>query len=171
MKKIIFLILTCIILIGMSSCKKEGCTDKNANNYNSEANKDDNSCSFSSDKFVGTYKTENSSGSEIDSYTCTITKTDYNRITLTNIVNRGKVITATVINDEYITIDPYDNLIYETSNFTNMTTAIHIISGYGILENNFLTLELTVEYNAYEDDILIEELSTEAEITLTYNKL
>lgn len=33
----------------LSSCKKEGCTDSNASNYNSEAKKDDGSCVYPAD--------------------------------------------------------------------------------------------------------------------------
>ncbi len=32
--------------MGISSCKKEGCTDSTATNYNAEANKDDGSCTY-----------------------------------------------------------------------------------------------------------------------------
>jgi len=39
----------------MSSCKKEGCIDVFANNYSSDAVKDDGSCSYQSDYFVGRY--------------------------------------------------------------------------------------------------------------------
>lgn len=37
------------------SCKKKGCTDSYAENYNTEAEKDDESCTFLSDKLIGTY--------------------------------------------------------------------------------------------------------------------
>ena len=45
MKKLLF-----IALIGLTaiSCKKEGCTDENATNYNADAKKDDGSCTFAS---------------------------------------------------------------------------------------------------------------------------
>ena len=35
-------------VIALSSCKKEGCTDESAINYNSKAKKDDSSCEYSS---------------------------------------------------------------------------------------------------------------------------
>ena len=44
MKKLLF--LTAIISIGMVSCKKKGCTDPTAANYNMEAEKDDESCVY-----------------------------------------------------------------------------------------------------------------------------
>ncbi len=37
---------TLVILIGLSSCKKEGCTDSNAINYVESAKKDDGSCEY-----------------------------------------------------------------------------------------------------------------------------
>ena len=45
-----------LLLIGVSSCKKEGCTDATANNYNSEAKKDDGSCTYTDE--VDPYLTE-----------------------------------------------------------------------------------------------------------------
>ena len=44
MEKVIFLPL-CLILV-FSSCKKLGCTDPNANNYNSAANQDNGNCTY-----------------------------------------------------------------------------------------------------------------------------
>lgn len=44
--KNILLIVTCISTLTITSCKKEGCTDSNAMNYNSEAEKDDGSCTY-----------------------------------------------------------------------------------------------------------------------------
>lgn len=44
--KIIFASLTLVIGLGFSSCKKEGCTDPVAVNYNDDAEKDDGSCEY-----------------------------------------------------------------------------------------------------------------------------
>ncbi len=48
MKRTTFIIasLGLVIGLGVSSCKKEGCTDSTATNYNSSANKDDGTCEF-----------------------------------------------------------------------------------------------------------------------------
>ncbi len=46
----IFSIILGITILTTVSCKKEGCTDENANNYSSEAKKDDGSCSFDDNK-------------------------------------------------------------------------------------------------------------------------
>ncbi len=35
-----------IVGCGLASCKKEGCTDENAKNYNEEAKKDDGTCNY-----------------------------------------------------------------------------------------------------------------------------
>ena len=44
MKKIILLGL--VTVVAFSSCKKKGCMDPNANNFNAEAEKDDGSCTY-----------------------------------------------------------------------------------------------------------------------------
>ncbi|MEJ6637343.1 MAG: DUF4856 domain-containing protein [Crocinitomicaceae bacterium] len=45
MKKLL-LLLSLIVLVSLASCKKKGCTDPLANNYNTEAEKDDESCIY-----------------------------------------------------------------------------------------------------------------------------
>ncbi|MBD81209.1 MAG: DUF4856 domain-containing protein [Crocinitomicaceae bacterium] len=46
MRKISFWTIIIVALATFSSCKKEGCTDPEATNYNSEAKKNDNSCTY-----------------------------------------------------------------------------------------------------------------------------
>lgn len=54
--KNIFLLLTFgLLLTTITSCKKEGCTDNNATNYNSDAKEDDESCTYLGDQYVSKY--------------------------------------------------------------------------------------------------------------------
>lgn len=49
MKKVKFVtmaLMVAVLALGATSCKKKGCTDPNANNYNSEAKKDDGNCTY-----------------------------------------------------------------------------------------------------------------------------
>jgi len=46
MKKLNYLLILSIFVYGINSCKKKGCMDSNAANYNSEAKKDDGSCVY-----------------------------------------------------------------------------------------------------------------------------
>jgi hypothetical protein len=48
MKKPIAILLAAICALGLSSCKKKGCTDEQASNYSADAKKDDGSCTYDS---------------------------------------------------------------------------------------------------------------------------
>jgi len=48
------------ILLLFLGCRKKGCTDSYAINYNEKAKKEDGSCSYESDKFLGTYSVSDS---------------------------------------------------------------------------------------------------------------
>ena len=42
------ILLGLVTVVAFSSCKKKGCMDPNANNFNAEAEKDDGSCTYDS---------------------------------------------------------------------------------------------------------------------------
>ena len=63
--KLFPLYLICTVLV-ISSCKKKGCTDENALNYNSEAKKDDGSCTFH--ELPSSYSFTDGSGNSTVSY-------------------------------------------------------------------------------------------------------
>ena len=52
--------LLVILALGFSSCKKEGCIDAMAENYDNEAKDDDGSCTYARTKFLGTYNVDQS---------------------------------------------------------------------------------------------------------------
>jgi hypothetical protein len=47
-----------IACLSASSCKKEGCRDEIANNFNPEANVEDYSCTYEAEKMAGTFQVE-----------------------------------------------------------------------------------------------------------------
>ena len=52
------ILLSFLFLLGTTSCKEKGCTYPHAENYNADAKKDDESCTFLSDKLIGAYTIE-----------------------------------------------------------------------------------------------------------------
>lgn len=56
MKKFLFLLLLCMVTI-LTSCKKEGCTDSTATNYDKDARKDNGTCIFPDPRtpYLGSY--------------------------------------------------------------------------------------------------------------------
>lgn len=65
MKTIKLLLITALLAgaFGMVSCKKEGCTDPNANNYDSKAKKSNNTCTYPVINTSSTGKSGDISGS------------------------------------------------------------------------------------------------------------
>ena len=51
MKKIKILLIAISVIVA-TGCKKKGCTDPTAINYNIEAEKDDNSCKYNTDETI-----------------------------------------------------------------------------------------------------------------------
>ena len=96
MKKFLFGILVLSLLV--ISCKKEGCMDSSATNYDPDAKKDDGSCVFPDprDPYLGSYWVTDSmwlSGSfySLDTYALSITTegTAQDTIYLNNLWNDG----------------------------------------------------------------------------------
>jgi hypothetical protein len=49
------ILLVVSLTVSMTSCKKKGCVDAYAENFDAEAGKDDGSCTYLSNKLLGTY--------------------------------------------------------------------------------------------------------------------
>lgn len=60
MKYTRIIILSTILSVSILSCKKKGCTDCNATNYDMNAKKDDNSCQFVNEDLLGIYAVQDS---------------------------------------------------------------------------------------------------------------
>lgn len=103
MNSFVGLSIAAILICTTLSCKKEGCTDATATNYNSEAKKDDGSCTYPPvvdprDAFLGNYSVIDSGFGggttfvEAVSYSLNITTndTDADTIFLNNLSNNGK---------------------------------------------------------------------------------
>lgn len=127
------ILLIGIMLLGIMSCKKEGCTDSAAINYDAEAKKDDGSCIFPQpdprDPYLGSFLVTDTlymfgSFSEAVTYTLQVTTggTSADTIQLNNLWNDGSNYIA-IMNGSSFTIPsqqvsgPY----YATGsgNFTN----------------------------------------------------
>jgi hypothetical protein len=136
-------ILPVLILGGtllMSSCTKKGCTDSMANNYSSSAKKDDGSCKFDRDAFIGSYSatyTDLCDGISTGNMSITASTSAKNKVVITA---DGSNIVGTV-NGTGISI--------ESQNVGGLSW-----SGNGSINGNILTLNL-VYYDAFEDETCV----------------
>ncbi len=77
MKRTTSLILTGIIAFSITSCRKKGCTDETAANYDEEAKKDDGSCEYDTSYVVPTtYAFSDENGNSTVSYTGQLQRLD-----------------------------------------------------------------------------------------------
>jgi len=74
MKKIITLLALFVLLLTQSCflVKEEGCNDPSAENYDSDVDKNDGSCTYKRDKYIGIYKVNENCNTGNFSYTLTI---------------------------------------------------------------------------------------------------
>ena len=88
-KNIKFIGLASLLLLSATACKKEGCMDVLATNYNEEAKKDDGSCIYPTFEAPNTYTFTDGSGNNTVSYTGQIERLD--QLTeMATYVNSGK---------------------------------------------------------------------------------
>lgn len=89
-------ILAGTMTLTYSGCKKEGCTDTDANNYDEKADTDDGTCTYDSEKFIGVY-TSTSPCVAGGSWNTTISASSSSKtkVVVTNIGGLGSSATAT----------------------------------------------------------------------------
>lgn len=115
-----------------TSCGKKGCTDPNATNYDVDATEDDNSCTFDSDKFVGTYLVDeicNPGPINTNNISFSVAQGTANKatVTLTNWGNFGNSVVLTgTVSGNILTLDPNQQF---TVTYTGGSSQINISSG------------------------------------------
>ena len=100
MKQISLLLMICVV--SLTSCKKEGCTDTVAENFNEDAKTDDGTCSYQHDAFLGNYTVDESCAFEGDrSYVIKVVEgPNKNEIVIENLYNEGQKVKAIIVNKE-----------------------------------------------------------------------
>ena len=119
----------CCLLLAftLNSCGKKGCMDKDSNNYDPEATKDDGSCTYDpANKYVGTYIATDTlihlTGLDWSTNTATyetqylqtglvISKKDANAVSITNFGPCRETIDATVSTNNLIVQNPNSNCL------------------------------------------------------------
>lgn len=97
MKHTTKLILVAMLITSMLSCRREGCTDCNASNFNDKAKKDDNSCEFLNEELLGVYSVQDSITGPptmewyYDAYTIEVVRADCepNHLKISNYANKN----------------------------------------------------------------------------------
>ncbi len=127
------LVFGLILGLGIVACKKKGCTDALAENYNVEAKKEDGSCTYQRDKFIGTYQISSKCAYDDDTtYSITITEgPTVNDIIIQNFANESVNMKAKIVNNQIEFDDELIGIIFE---------------GDGYLVGS----ELTINYTACE---------------------
>lgn len=120
-----------ISFTSLSSCKKKGCTDSLAENYESKAKKDDASCTYAATDFFGTYTSSKTCSYEPNStFTMTVSEgPNKNEVLISNFGDFGLTLKATVNGNNLTFKDNDVDATYE---------------GTGYITGNQLTLNFEV---------------------------
>lgn len=132
-KKIIWML---VLLVGISSvmlsCKKKGCTDPAAKNYCDKCKKDDGSCQYAIQDYVGTWSVTGNCGA----YTMTITASG-STLTINNFhggSSSGWTVTATISG----------NSMTIPTQTTSIPSGPYTFAGSGTISGtNYNTLKIT----------------------------
>jgi hypothetical protein len=128
MSKRIYTVALSIVFFASSACKKSGCTDPAALNYNHSARYNDGSCKYFSDQFLGTYTSFDStyyfvydSAKQQDSVTLKtyrsngsfmISRYKSNEVSLTNLLNYGTYYGLSIDSTQFSLLNiPYEGFI------------------------------------------------------------
>lgn len=104
-------------ILSLSACKKEGCTNMDAINYDKEADNDDGTCNFQAANFVGTY---NVTGTKVDltfedttiqNYQFIISYVSETNVSISNLGNSSNVFTASIKNNQLTISSQVKNLV------------------------------------------------------------
>ncbi len=127
MKNAGIFLFTLLLIIGTASCKKKGCTDPLAENHDTEAEKDDETCTYLSDKLVGTYSVNQVCYyGGTTTYTMTvIVGSNKGEIILQNLNNEVDV-KATISGTNFTFKEDKAGITYEGSGYLVGTTGITI---------------------------------------------
>ena len=139
--------ILCILgILSLSACKKEGCTNMDAINYDKEADNDDGSCNFQAANFVGTY---NVTGTKVDltfedttiqNYQFIISYVSETNVSISNLGNTSNVFTASIKNNQ-LTLPSQDKNVVETW------------SGTGVISGSTINLQYL---ESFHDDFYNE---------------
>ncbi|MFT5821600.1 MAG: hypothetical protein ACI8ZM_002853 [Crocinitomix sp.] len=96
MKNIIFLLL--LTPLALTSCKKKGCTDEGADNYDEKAKVDNHTCTYGYDQFIGSYNVHTGACDyEPNSFISTLTAgPNSNEVIMSNFNDEGFSVVATI---------------------------------------------------------------------------
>lgn len=121
-----------------TSCKKEGCTDSIAENYDSKAKTDDGSCVYPREKFISPYQVTETcdSGNSTFNMTITASSTGNTFIVISNFGDYGVSVTATV-SGSTITL--------------NQTISGINFAGSGSISGSALTINYTASAGGVQD--------------------